>query len=232
MEPRDATEDSAMTIDVSAPPAFPAERARLSHADHARFLPLVQRIAGRLARRLPSYVELDDLVGFGWVGLAEAVSRAPRSIPMDEFEAFASARVRGAMLDYLRALSPNGREKRNATRRAARAAKAPEANASANDNGTAEVTAMRFHLFDIDDTDLASDTMPTDELAIRSILTAKVAREIERLPSREKQILGLYCQDECTLREIGAILGITESRVSQILTGTVKKLRALTESAA
>jgi RNA polymerase sigma factor for flagellar operon FliA len=216
-----------MTIDVSAPSAKARSRAHLSHADHARFLPLVQRIAGRLARRLPAYVELDDLVGFGWVGLAEAVSRAPIAIPAEEFEAFASARVRGAMLDYLRGLSPNGREKRNASRRAARATKTNPA--TANDNGVVEATAMRFHLFDIDETEIASDTMAPDERAIRSILIERVAKEIDRLPERERHILALYCQDECTLREIGAVLGITESRVSQILTGLVRRLRAYAE---
>src|SRR5258708_2483050 len=77
----------------------------LSKLDHDRFLPIVRRIAMRMARRVPAEVTVQDLIGYGWVGLLEAFSRA-NGMPDAELEAYASYRVRGAMLDYLHSLDP------------------------------------------------------------------------------------------------------------------------------
>jgi RNA polymerase sigma factor FliA len=212
-----------MTTHVSAHFA-PKKNASLSSADYVRFLPLVRRIATKLARRLPSHIELDDLMSLGWIGLAEALSRAPISIPMEEFEAFASKRVKGAMLDYLRGLDPNARACRNAARRLSRANATGTAAQTTTDNAQASAPA-KFEHVDIDTANPASHDLPADEMVSRSMMAEKVRKSIGDLPQREQLIVSLYYRDECTLKEIGAVLGITESRVSQLLSATVRQIR-------
>jgi len=97
-----------------------APKRTLTREDYERFLPLVRRIAMRLARRVPSHIGIGDLISSGWVGLVEAYSRTAEGMPAEEFEAYASHRVRGAMLDYLRGLDPASRQARNASRKVTR----------------------------------------------------------------------------------------------------------------
>src|SRR5215472_8069169 len=86
---------------------------------YQRFVPIVRRIAMRLARRVPSSITVADLVGYGWVGLMEAFQRVSKDMPEEEFQAYALYRVRGAMLDYLRSLDPATRDLRRGSRRVA-----------------------------------------------------------------------------------------------------------------
>ena len=84
-----------------------------------RYMPLVRRIAIRIARGVPSSVTLDDILSAGWVGMAEALVRRAETMDESHFEAYASYRIRGAILDYLRSLDPLSRKLRGASRRIA-----------------------------------------------------------------------------------------------------------------
>ncbi len=89
----------------------------LDRATYEHFLPIVRRAAMRFARRVPSHITVTDLIGYGWVGLMEAYRRADPAMPQHEFDAYASYRVRGAMLDYLRSQDPATRDLRRASRK-------------------------------------------------------------------------------------------------------------------
>ncbi len=224
-----------------------APKRTLTREDYERFLPLVRRIAMRLARRVPSHISIGDLISSGWVGLVEAFSRSDPAMPNEEFEAYASHRVRGSMLDYLRGLDPATRQARNASRRVTRTitdltrdlGRPPEEEEIADalgldlDGYRTLLTQMssagmsRLELVDLDQIDAASDKNDgPDELAEQRLLAEHVAGAIERLPLRLQQVLALYYQEDCTLREIGAVLQVSESRVCQLHTEAMHRLRA------
>lgn len=216
----------------------------LSRADYDRFLPLVRRTAMRLARRVPREVTVADLVSYGWIGLIEAFRRAQPDMPENEFEAYALYRVKGAMLDYLRRLDPASRSTRKTSRLIARAiadlsqtlGRAPEEEEIANMLGMTE-NEYRQALTDVAAAGMARlEMVQLDNIEIengyddssdgRHLLSSALVRAIQTLPPRLQQVLALYYQEDCTLREIGEVLGVTESRVSQLHTEAVHRLRA------
>ena len=216
-------------------------------------VPLVKSMAQRLAQRLPSQVELSDLVSVGVLGLIDAAGRyKPASgVP---FDAFARRRVQGAMLDSLRELDWAPRSLRRLRREVDTAAAAvrrkhgrePEEKEIAAEMGLAvaeyEKTLEQLRMLDIgairsldapteDGTsriELCVD--PSDGVATlleRQELKVHLARAIEQLPERERQILALYFEEELTLAEIGQVIGVGESRVSQLRTLALSRLRTL-----
>jgi RNA polymerase sigma factor for flagellar operon FliA len=230
-------------------PVIEAEaRARrtMNRDAYDRFLPLVRRTAMRLARRVPSTITVSDLVGYGWIGLMEAYQRSSPDMPDDEFEAYALYRVRGAMLDYLRSLDPTTRDLRRASRQVARTIRDLTC-ALGRDPEEHEIAAKlsldirafrelldkiaaggmaRLELLDLDDVDLASTDQTVDEEVTKRRLADAVVGAMDTLPPKLLQVLALYYQEGCTLRQIGAVLGITESRVSQLHTEAIHRLRA------
>jgi RNA polymerase sigma factor FliA len=240
-----------MTMTMTMPHFEQVEgRARraLDRATYERYLPLVRRIAMRIVRRVPAHVTAADLVSCGWLGLMEAYSRARPEMPPQEFEAYASYRIRGAILDYLRSTDMVSREMRKTSRALARAIKdltrelgrAPSEDEIAARLGMTEESyretlaklaqagMARLELFDPDDADARFETEveAVDERAARQELSAEIAAAIEQLPSRLQTVLSLYYQHECTLREVGAVLGVSESRASQLHTEALHRLRA------
>jgi RNA polymerase sigma factor for flagellar operon FliA len=218
----------------------------ITRADYDRYLPLVRRVAMRIARRVPSHVGVAELVSYGWLGMVEALSRADASLKPEQFEAYALHRVQGAILDYLRSLDPQKRKLRTASRRVARAihkltgqlGRPPEEQEIAAEmgvplaeyhdllSGISHAGMARLEMVDLDEADPAGDGELPDEVAGRRLLAAAVAEAIERLPERLRNILSLYYQHDCTLREIGAVLGVTESRVCQLHSEAMHRLRA------
>jgi RNA polymerase sigma factor for flagellar operon FliA len=221
-------------------------RRSMDRAAYDRFLPLVRRTAMRLARRVPSSITVADLAGYGWIGLMEAYQRSAEDMPDEEFQAYALYRVRGAMLDYLRSLDPTTRDLRRASRKVTRAIRdlsqklghEPEeediARALCIDltayrellEKIASAGMARLEMLDLDDIDLESATETVDDEVARRRLADAVAEAMEKLPQKLLHVLALYYQEGCTLREIGAVLGVGESRVSQLHTEAIHRLRA------
>jgi RNA polymerase sigma factor for flagellar operon FliA len=217
----------------------------LTRADYDRYLPLVRRIAMRMARRVPGHIGVSELVSYGWLGMVEALSRADQTMPPEQFEAYAAHR--GAMLDYLRSLDPASRQMRNASRRVARAIAKLTAQ-KGGPPGEEEIAAelgleidvyrdlltgiagagmARLEMLDLDQVEAPDDrAIAPDDDAGRRMLSQQVAAAIERLPPRLQQVLSLYYEQDCTLREIGAIFGVSESRVCQLHTEAMHRLRA------
>ena len=216
----------------SRPAAPTADELVLRHAE------LVKRIAYHLAGRLPGHVEVDDLIQAGMVGLLEASAHfvADRGAT---FETFAGIRIRGAMLDALRKLDWAPRS----VHRKWRAAEAALRELERENGGTASdaavaaragVTLQEYQrivrdaascrLLSLDEIseggegpEPAVDTTPgplgevTDGAMRQALVQA-----IEALPERERLVMSLYYEEELNLKEIGAVLGVTESRVCQL----------------
>lgn len=213
-------------------------------------LPQVKFIAERLAAKLPPSVELDDLIGAGVLGLLDAVEKfdATRGV---QFKTYAELRVRGAMLDCLRALdwAPRALRQRSREVEAAyrqieqqqgRPAEEEEIAAALNltPNQFRELLGELQGLTLLgleeseDEGDALVDRIPDDALRTPLALyeraegQATLIASIDRLPPRERQVVALYYLEELTMKEVGAVLGITESRVSQLHTQAILRLRA------
>jgi RNA polymerase sigma factor FliA len=208
-----------------------------------RGLPIVRRLAFRLARRLPPNVDVGDLIGAGTEGLLKAMEAYDASHAA-RFETYAESRVRGAILDELRgqdALTRHGRRQFGEVTRAirkleSRLGRVPEEQEVAGELGIdlAAYHKLTEHLSRapalanlgaIDPDDVAGDESTGREIETRELKTQLVAA-VKRLPERTQTVLALYYQEECTLAEIGEILGVTESRVCQILGDATARLRA------
>lgn len=211
---------------------------------YERYTPLVRRIAMKTIRSLPASVTLDDLLSAGWIGLAEALRRRTSGMDEEQFEAYASHRVQGAILDYLRSLDPLSRKLRGASRRITevtadltrRLGRAPEEEEISGELG---LPLEEYHqlLTKIADAGLArleltesiqdqgAQSSP-ELLTSQREIVERVADAIDALPERLRTVLGLHYQEDCSFREIGEILGVTESRACQLHTEAVHRIRA------
>ncbi|GGE58530.1 RNA polymerase sigma factor FliA [Streptosporangium jomthongense] len=210
--------------------------------------PLVKKIALHLLARLPASVQLDDLMQAGMIGLLEAAQRYSATKGAT-FETYAGIRIRGAMVDEIRKGDWVPRSVHRNARRIARAIKAVEdrTGREAQDAEVAEELGMElseYHaslsdansgrLFSLDELNESGD-LPIEEAEASDNpldgLTSdtfrnNLATAIEQLPEREKLVLSLYYQEELNLKEIGAVLGVSESRVSQIHSQAALRLRS------
>ena len=214
---------------------------------------LVRSMANRLGRRLPSQVEVSELVSVGVMGLIDAAARYRPSLGVP-FDAFARRRIHGAMLDALRGLDWVPRSVRKLQRDVDEAmaklrytlGREPEAEEIATALGvsvadydtmldelrTAELAVVRRSSGEHGESgsllDVAVDGSagPYSQLE-RQELRAQLARALGQIPERERQILALYYEKELTLAEIGRVIGVGESRVSQLRTQAIARLRSL-----
>jgi len=214
-------------------------------------VPLVKTLAQRLAHRLPSEVQVADLIGVGVIGLIDAANRYQPTLGVP-FDAFARRRVQGAMLDSLRELdwaprslrrlrrdvdSAIGALRRRLDREPTEREIAAELSLSPADYERLLEQLRSLDVAAIRSLDAPSeDGSPRVEVCIdpdegaahqleRKELRQHLARAIERLPERERQILALYYEEELTLAEIGAVIGVGESRVSQLRSLAISRLR-------
>ena len=215
-----------------------------------RFAPLVKRIAYHLMARLPSSVQVDDLVQNGMMGLLDAINRFEAGMGA-QFETYAAQRVRGAMLDGLRENDWLPRSLRRDFRRIEEAiaqleqqfGRAPSEQelAKALSMTLAEYQKMlqdaRGHqLISFEDMvedgeddylerHLKDETNEPSQLLENQNLQTLLTQGIEQLPEREKLMMALYYEQDLNLREIGDIMGVTESRVCQLHSQAIARLR-------
>jgi RNA polymerase sigma factor for flagellar operon FliA len=208
-------------------------------------LGLVKRVALHLKARIPAFMELDELVQVGMIGLLEA-SRAFDPAKGIEFENFAHSRVRGAMLDEVRRLSflPRSAVAFNKEHNSTVHALAAELGRTPTQAEIAEYMgkdleefhkergkAKRFETYSMEVVTeevmtIADDVSQQPEVIVEEAqFMDAVTEAITQLPEREQLVMQLYYVEEFNLKEIGETLGVSESRVSQILSSVVKKLR-------
>lgn len=217
------------------------------------YAPMVKRLALRLVNRLPPNVELDDLVQCGMMGLIEAIERY-QDDDRAEFETYALARIRGAMIDSLRDTDWVPRQVRKEMRRVEEAIAALEQalGRSPTEGEVAEALGLELEAYqrllsqakghqilyfddlmrepedgeDFLERHLGDDEPGPQDLTESGELRAQLVRTIEGLPEKEKLVLSLYYEHELNFKEIGAVLGVSESRVSQLHTQAILRLRA------
>jgi RNA polymerase sigma factor for flagellar operon FliA len=213
-------------------------------------MPLVKRLAHQMKAKLPASVEVDDLVQAGMIGLLDAISRYEENHGA-QFETYAVLRIRGAMLDELRSNDWMPRSTRQNMRKVEQAmatlqqqlGRPPSESEVAKslklsladyqemlgDSGGHQLVYYEdFHDEDGNDSFLDRYAVDDDD-PLRALMETDfrqaVIDAIDALPPREKLLMGLYYEEELNLKEIGAVMGVSESRVSQLHSQAVARLR-------
>ena len=211
---------------------------------------MVKRIAYHMMTRLPASVEVDDLIQAGLMGLMDAVSRYD-SDQGAHFETYATQRVRGAMLDELREADWASRNVRRAGRQIESAVHIlqPRHHRPPSEHEIADEMGLDIHAYfdllndargaqlvyyeDLHESDgdeflerFADHVQdgPFDVLSSRHFKKA-LAQAVGFLPEREKQLMGMYYEQEMNFKEIGAVLGVSESRICQLHSQAIARLR-------
>jgi RNA polymerase sigma factor FliA len=220
------------------------------------YAPLVKYVAGRLGSGLPAHVDEGDLVSYGLLGLINAIERFDPGRDI-KFETYAVSRIKGSIIDELRAMDWVPRSVRTRAREIERAigalearlARAPtdeeiaakvgisqdELEESLVEIGRSSIAALdelwapssgggdQIALID----SLEDESVPDPQASLaEGEMKERLAEAIARLPEREKLVVTLYYYEELTLREIGEVLGVTESRISQLHTKAILRLKA------
>jgi RNA polymerase sigma factor for flagellar operon FliA len=220
-----------------------------------QYAPLVKYVAGKIAIGMPHNVEFDDLVGFGVFGLFDAIEKFDPSKHV-KFKTYAVTRIRGAIFDELRSIDWVPRSIRQKTREVEETVRTLEAKLgrSATDEEISDAMDMTVEDFQAlilkisstsilslndvwytgeDDDQISiveSVESPTslnpDAIVEREEIKRVIVEAINELPEKEKKVLVLYYYEDLTLKEIGHVLGVTESRISQLHTKAIMRLRA------
>jgi len=211
-------------------------------AEFSAHMKLVKRVASHFRGRLPAAIEFSDLVQAGSVGLIEALN-AFDSEKGTDFETFAKLRIRGAMLDEIRRSSwaPRSTVKLAVQARGVAEKIAEETGTAPTHRQVAAALGMDLHKFQelrgrnqglassvaVEEVEFESEELGPLELVEREDLIKLLKERIALLSERDRLILALYYDEELTLKEIGAVLEVSESRVSQILSALAKKLSSV-----
>jgi RNA polymerase sigma factor for flagellar operon FliA len=220
-----------------------------------QYAPLVKYVAGKIAVGMPHNVEFDDLVGFGVFGLIDAIDKFDPDKNV-KFKTYAVTRIRGAIFDELRSIDWVPRSVRQKTREVEDAIGSLEAQLGrpATDQEIASSMGMNedeytktmmkisgtsiLSLNDVwfsgDDNDKVSigdsiespSSLNPDVIVEKDEIRRIIVEAINELPDKEKKILVLYYYEDLTLKEIGEVLEVTESRVSQLHTKAILRLRS------
>jgi RNA polymerase sigma factor FliA len=216
-------------------------------------MPQVRYIARHVHDRLPQHVPLEDLVHAGVLGLMDALNKYDETREV-QFKTYAKFRIRGAILDSLRELDWSPRDLRRKARQVEAAAErvSHELGRSPTDREIADELGLPLQDFqrllgELEGLDLGSlhvengdkdlcEYLPGNPeespyyLTMKSELRSLLARAIQELSEKEQQVLSLYYYEELTMKETGVVLGIGESRVSQIHSLTLLRLRTRLEA--
>jgi RNA polymerase sigma factor for flagellar operon FliA len=212
-------------------------------------MPLVKRLAHQMRAKLPPSVEVDDLIQAGMMGLLDAINRYEENHGA-QFETYAVLRIRGAMLDELRSSDWMPRSTRANMRKVEQAMATLQQQLGRPPSESEVAKSLKLSLADYqdllgdsgghqlvyyedfhdDEGDSFLDRHAVDDAdPLKSLLDTDfrqtVIEAIDALPPREKMLMGLYYEEELNLKEIGAVMGVSESRVSQLHTQAVARLR-------
>jgi RNA polymerase sigma factor for flagellar operon FliA len=220
-----------------------------------QYAPLVKYVAGKLAVGMPANVEFDDLVGFGVFGLLDAIEKFEPEKNV-KFKTYAVTRIRGAIFDELRSIDRVPRSVRQTAREVEEAIGTLEAQLgrSATDQEIASsmgidqkeyqkilmkisgtsILSLSDVWFTGDENDKVSigdsieapASLNPDVIVEKDEIRRVIVEAISELPDKEKKILVLYYYEDLTLKEIGQVLEVTESRVSQLHTKAILRLRS------
>jgi RNA polymerase sigma factor for flagellar operon FliA len=217
-----------------------------------QYSPLVRRLAHQMIAKLPANVEVDDLIQVGMIGLNDALSRFDAAQGV-QFETFATQRIRGAMLDELRGsdwMSRGNRRQQRSIESAVhkleqKLGRAPHESEIAQEmglsltdyqellgkvRGTQLVYLEDMSGDDGDDDYLDRHMTPDEDANPLGLLQDRRMREalvdaIKHLPEREQYVMSMYYEHDMNLKEIAAVLGVTESRVCQLHSQSIARLR-------
>lgn len=215
-----------------------------------RHLDLVKYIALRLAPRLPADISVDDLFNSGIIGLMDAIDKFDPAQEI-QFKTYAKIRIKGAMLDELRAMDwiPRSLRQKSSNLQSTLATLEKKLGRQPTDEETAVEMNISlddyYHLLDevksisvlpMEILDALQETQNEGQLGVaadnpvhsiyREQIRQKLAEAISSLSKNEQLVLSLYYYEELTMKEIGVVLGYTESRISQLHTKAVLRLRA------
>ncbi|MDV6345835.1 RNA polymerase sigma factor FliA [Nitrosomonas sp. Is37] len=214
------------------------------------FTPLVKRIARHMMVKLPPSVEVDDLIQAGMIGLLDAINRYEGSYGR-QFESYAAQRIRGSILDELRESDWLPRSLRKKMRQIEVTMRALEQRLGCPPSEQELATELNMTLdeyhealqevcggqliyyedFQEEDEGHFLDRLCSDfdneplEILLDKKLRQSLVTAIENLPPKEKMVMGMHYEQEMNLREIGEVLGVSESRVCQIHTQAIARLR-------
>ncbi len=220
-----------------------------------QYSPLVKYVAGKVAVGMPQNVEFDDLVGYGVFGLFDAIEKFDPDKHV-KFKTYAVTRIRGAIFDELRSIDWVPRSVRQKSREVEQVIRELEASLgrSASDQEIADAMGLSLKDFEKimmkisgtsilslndvwyagDDSDKisivdsieSSPSLNPDVIVEKDEIRRVIMQAIQELPDKEKKVLVLYYYEDLTLKEIGKILQVTESRISQLHTRAIMRLRA------
>jgi RNA polymerase sigma factor for flagellar operon FliA len=219
-----------------------------------QYAPLVKYVAGKIAIGMPNNVEFDDLVAFGVFGLFDAIEKFDPDKHV-KFKTYAVTRIRGSIFDELRSIDWVPRSIRQKTREmedTVRKLEAKLGRAATDDEiaGEMNISVEEFQklILNISGTSILSlndvwnanedndkvsivdsiespSSLNPDTIVEKEEIKRVIIEAISELPEKEKKVLVLYYYEDLTLKEIGAVLGVTESRVSQLHTKAIMRLR-------
>ena len=220
-----------------------------------QYAPLVKYVAGKVAIGMPHNVEFDDLVGFGVFGLFDAIEKYDPTKHV-KFKTYAVTRIRGSIFDELRSIDWVPRSVRQKSREVEDTIRSLESRLgrAASDEEIAKAMSMNVQEFQslilkISSTSILSlndvwysgedddqisivesvespTSLNPDTIVEREEIKRVIVEAISELPEKEKKVLILYYYEDLTLKEIGHVLGVTESRISQLHTKAVMRLRS------
>lgn len=220
-----------------------------------QYAPLVKYVAGKVAMGMPHNVEFDDLVGFGVFGLFDAIEKFDPDKHV-KFKTYAVTRIRGAIFDELRSIDWVPRSVRQKSREIEDAVRRLEGSLgrAANDTEIAKEMGMNTEDFQktmlkisgtsilslndvwysgeendsvsIADSIESPNSLNPETIVEKDEIKRVIVKSISELPEKEKKVLVLYYYEDLTLKEIGKVLEVTESRVSQLHTKAIMRLRA------
>lgn len=218
-----------------------------------RYIRIVKYIAGRMAIHVPPTVEMNDLIGWGMLGLLDAVEKFDHRQDI-KFTTYASIRVRGAIIDQIRSLDWAPRSLRSLARRIG-GAREKLRHMNTHEPSTEEIAAeldvapelveetcaqvQTAQILSLDDYIPAEDSAEVRKIEVTGSAGAqnpevaaqqrerqeRVVQAILQLPDQQQKVLNLYYYEELTLKEIGVVLEVSESRICQIHSAAIKQLR-------